>query len=191
MWKRGSRFTPGWALYLISHLNCCLSSLQSATDDNDNTAAGAKNTNKTEQGNSCMASEVMKSNKVSLNLEGLSSSMQQIASGYNNKYNNAKENIKVISLASLQFCPRCTLLSSQNSWDMLPPRLQVRKWMDGCALYRNLLQKLSRTQWKMSKDSVCELSRGWCLSMTIFFKSLPCKVGHGPPHQFWKGSLGG
>lgn len=54
-------------------------------------------------GNSSMASEVMKSNKVSLNLEGISSSMQQIASGYNSKYNNAKENIEVISLASLHF----------------------------------------------------------------------------------------
>lgn len=59
-------------------------------------------------GNSSMASEVMKSNKVSLNLEGLSSSMQQIASGYNSKYNNVKESIKVISLASLQFfCKIC------------------------------------------------------------------------------------
>lgn len=64
-------------------------------------------------GNSYMASEVMKSNKVSLNFEGLSSSMQQTTSEYNSitsiyyltvyKYNNVKENIKAISLTRVQF----------------------------------------------------------------------------------------
>lgn len=69
----GRRFTPGWALYLSSHLNCCLSPLQTATDDNDNTVAGAKNTNKAEQGlmgKSSMSLQVIKGNTISLNLAG-------------------------------------------------------------------------------------------------------------------------